>query len=304
MKRLPNKKVIQSLIIVGLSVSLAGQSDQLAISRTEWKNWNQQEILQNAEIHPSHVAANTFGDLIVLDMESFTVATLSSEGMLRLTGGWGVEAERFSYPTDIAVSFGRDIFLCDQATDRILRFDGKLNFISDVDLSEMQPTRVELPSRIAINRLGEIIISAAEQWELYQLSSDSRFISRFGGRSYGEERFGEIVDIAVNSRSEIAVLDRGNKQMTILSRAGSILLTAPLPDEEIVGVESWRSGWLVINSNGKLFYLSSGSRAFSYVLSVQDKMTQIAPITDFTIVDDEIFAANGSIISCRLIIHE
>ncbi len=95
MKRLPNKKVIQSLIIVGLSVSLAGQSEQLAISRTEWKNWNQQEILQNAEIHPSHVAANTFGDLIVLDMESFTVATLSSEGMLRLTGGWGVEAERF-----------------------------------------------------------------------------------------------------------------------------------------------------------------------------------------------------------------
>lgn len=304
MNPLPNKTAIVSIVIAGLSVILAGQPEQPPISRTEWKSWDRQKILNNSFFHPSHITSNPYGDIILLDSETFTIAVISSGGTLRTTGGWGVESERFSYPTDIAVSTGQDIYLCDQASDRILRFDRKLNFISDVDLTELRPTKVEFPSRIAINRLGEMVISEAEQWELYQLSSDSRFISRFGGLSYGEERFGEIADVAVNSRNEIAVLDLGNEQLTILSRAGSILKTAPLPDEEIVAVESWHSGWLIISSNGKLFYWSPDSREFSLVLSIQGEITEIATITDFTIINDRIFAVNRSVVTCRLIIHE
>jgi len=302
--RLPDKSVIVVLLIAGLSAVLSGQSEHLQISRTEWNSWERQEILQEADLHPSGIAANSFSDVVLLDKESYTLAVVDSDGSLRLTGGWGVEEERFTYSTDVAISAGLDIFLCDQASDRILRFDRKLNFITDIDLSKMQPTIVELPSRIAVNRLGEIIISAAEEWELYQLSSDTRFVSHFGGVSYGEERFGEISDLAVNSQSEIAVLDRGNERLTILNRSGSILLTAPLPEKDIVGVKSWRDGWLVISSEGSLLYLSPRFGEFTLLTAIRDDLTEIAPITDFSVIDDRVLAVNGSVLSCRIKIHE
>lgn len=304
MNPLPDRTVIIIFFIAGLSSISAIPPDDLRISKTPWKIWEQEERIEELQLNPSHIAVNSFGDVILLDNDSYNLVVVTAQGEIYLSGGWGLEEERFSYPTDLTISSGLDVFLCDQASDRILRYDRKLNFITDIDLSTLQPTTVELPLHIAVNGLGEMIVSVTEAWELYLLNADKKHITRFGGITYGEDRFGEIADIAVNDRLTIAVVDRGNNLLSLLSRFGTVLQTIPLPEENIIGVESWQEGWLIASMKGSLYYLPHGERDFSLIETSLIHIIDLDPLTDFRIIDNQVLAVNGSVVTCRLIIHE
>ena len=278
-----------SVKIFCLFLILGTQFLNSQIIKTEWIEWEIPQSILEKGISPRFITSNQFHDLYLLDDQNYWLVLIPGDGTQpRIAGGWGDSGELFSLPTDIIASPGLDVFVCDNATHRILRFDRKLNFIADIVLSTKTSNRIEYPYRIARNDLGEIIVASSEEWEINLISNDRLSITRMGDATYGEDRFFEIEDIGVGLNNEIGLIDLGTNTFIVLTRVGQVKDKIPLPDSSFGLVHWWLDRWIIVGRRGDIYVISPTQGIFKEILD-QFPLKEEFFITDCTIIDDVIY---------------
>lgn len=261
------------------------------------------ESLQERAVRPHYIASNQFGDIYILDDENYWLALIPGDGSeTRIAGGWGDHDDLFSAPTDVVASPGLDVFVCDNATHRILRFDRKLNFVTDMQLSELSSGSVEYPFRIARNWLGEILVTSSLTWELSLLSGKGRTVTTVGDATYGGDRFSRIEDVAVGKENEVGVVDGGANTFILISREGRFVRRVALPEGRFVALNRWDDAWLAMTAHGGLHLLSDSENRFKKV-SGKIHLGEEIIIADCTTVEDVVYAVDsvsGIILRARL----
>ncbi|MBC8175740.1 MAG: hypothetical protein H8E82_08855 [Candidatus Marinimicrobia bacterium] len=256
---------------------------------TPWMEYPLPEKLSSKGIIPKILTVNQFGDIYLLDDENYWLVWISKEKpTVRVAGGWGTENEMFNLPTDLHTSTGLDIYLCDNTTHRLLRFDKKLNFIAEMEVSNLSPIPIRYPYQIASNFLGELLIVSSETWEISLLSVDGQFVTPFGDVSYGRNRFNEIEDIAVNPRNDVGIVDIGSGLFYELTRSGLISQNIPLPDSRKFLVQWCDLGWLLMDAVGILYFLNEKENSFVEIPQLSSDVKTLN-VLDFDVVGDILY---------------
>ncbi len=267
--------------------------------------WTQELIWNHAEnqISPSQITVNMFGDIYILDDNNYSIHYFPKNGSeSNESGGWGDEGETFIFATDLAISGGNDVYICDYGSNRIIRFDRKLNYISEFHTDHFDIDPIFFPIKIAINPLGEIVVVSSQQWDVSLISTTGVVLFTTGNIPFANSRFKKISDCSVNPANQIGVIDRGMGQFIILSRNGQIDYRLSLPDDQNYFVHWWRNSWLILSQTGMLWVVKPEFVEFSEILNA-NRLDQTYEFIDFTIHKNSIYAIDqlsGKIYSNQL----
>ena len=267
--------------------------------------WTQELIWNQAEdqISPSQITVNMFGDIYILDDHNYSIHYFPKNGSeSNVSGGWGEEGETFIFATDLAVSGGNDVYICDYGSSRIIRFDRKLNYISDFRTDNLDIDPIFFPIKIAINPLGEIVVVSSQRWDVSLISTMGTVLFTTGNIPFADSRFKKISDCSVNPATQIGVIDGGLGQFIILSRNGQINYRISLPDDQNYFIHWWRNSWLILSQTGILWVVKPEFVEFSEILSA-NRSGQTYEFIDFSIHENSIYSIDqlsGKIYSTQL----
>jgi sugar lactone lactonase YvrE len=111
---------------------------------------------------PTHIAADTSGDLYVTDSMNNRVVRLDQEGRFKnQIGGLGDGPGHFGRPKGVALDTLGHVYVLDALFDNIQIFDPEGQFLLALGGTGPEPGQFWLPNGIAINRQNEIFVADA-----------------------------------------------------------------------------------------------------------------------------------------------
>ena len=141
---------------------------------------------------------------------------------LESIGSYGSEDGQFLWPVQIVTNDAGDIFVSDEATNRITRFNEAGEFVSKWGTEGGGEGQFDGPTGIAFNTDGNLVVVDSKNHRVQQYTADGEYIGGFG--SYGSEP-GQMElpwGVHVDERGDIYVADWGNNRLQIFSGEGEL----------------------------------------------------------------------------------
>ena len=192
------------------------------------------------------------GQLILLDKQNHRLARILNDSLL-VAGGFGSSKYGLFDPVDL-IADHLDIFILDQSTGRISRFDSKLNFIQFFDYSIDYP---KYPTLFSIDSRRNFYFYSPDEDIVYTTQSLSDKISNFSDLSLDVNTASCLKDISINLKDQIAMLFSCNDELFIFNRAGRLQRKFKINIVDPLKVFSINEQWSVINSKGKIQSIDS-----------------------------------------------
>tara|TARA_B100000029_G_scaffold474634_1_gene517173 strand:+ start:4162 stop:4998 length:837 start_codon:yes stop_codon:yes gene_type:complete len=266
----------------------------------DWKIINVNNTNNQKIFTPSKIAIGVFSDIYLMDSEQSLLTRLLPNGTyFRTVGGWGENGELFNSGSDITASYGLDVFLIDSDSHRLLRFDRKLNYITEMDLFSLDHP-IEFPISIEKYPSGEILISSESDAEVKLLAFNGEVISTIGDEKYGSDRFTYVTAIAINDENNIGIIDN-NERFLVFNKSGRIIW-----QREIKGggdfLGTIDSDWIISRKNGDFLIIERFSQKL-----IDQKIPFSKNISDIAIKDNRIYVIEedvGTIWSTLIFLDE
>lgn len=167
--------------------------------------------------------------ILVISKETNELNKIDRNGrILNRIGGFGWSESQFDFPSSI-VSTAIDIYVSDFNNHRIQRFDNKLNFISQLQSSEL--INFEYPISISLSSKGELYILDSKNKKILKVNGFSRLERTFGNYESGRITLMNPTKIKVDFNQIIYVLD--SDRLILFDQYGNYLKTIPLIKDAI-----------------------------------------------------------------------
>jgi sugar lactone lactonase YvrE len=179
---------------------------------------------------PVGVTVDGDGNLYVADRGLAVVRKLSPAG--KQSAVWGAcsdsarpecESNLFISPSGVAADGAGNVYVVDEATDRVTRFsaDGKLLKMWGSEGSG--PGQFEAPQAIAVDRDGNVFVADTSNNRIQFFSPEGALLGQWGAHGTGPEQFDEPAGITVDRDGNVYVADVFNFRVAKLSAAGALL---------------------------------------------------------------------------------
>lgn len=152
-----------------------------------------------------HVGDNASGQILVYDTDLKLKTKFGSRG---------TEEGQFQSITGIAVD-ANSIYVADQQALAVQVFDRRGNFQRGWGTHDMGIENVSLPSGIAVDSKGRIILVDMLRHEIKVFANDGRFLGRFGGKGDQPGQTTFPADVAVDAQDRVYVVARGSGRVTV-----------------------------------------------------------------------------------------
>lgn len=170
--------------------------------------------LQKAQKFGSFQNAASFSHLdggffVILDKGTSEVLKIDYEGnVLKRIGGTGWDDYTFDNPTDLSASMLR-IYITDRNNSRIQVYDYELNFLFSLDSKNLAPAKgaFRYPVSAAASPYGDLYIADSDNKQIIKFNSKWEYVSSFAGNEYGRFAAAAPAKIAVDSKSNVFLLD-------------------------------------------------------------------------------------------------
>ena len=147
------------------------------------------------------------GELILLDKQNHRLARILNDSLL-IAGGFGSSKYSLFDPVDL-IADQLDIFILDQSTGRISRFDSKLNFIQFFDYSINYP---RYPTLFSIDSRRNFYFYSPDEDIVYSTQSLSDKISNFSDLSLDVNTASCQKEKSINLKDKIEMIYRCNQK--------------------------------------------------------------------------------------------
>ena len=233
--------------------------------------------------------AMLFRDAIAIDLDSegngyvvdrgwHRLLKFSPEGILRKEiGGFGDGPEQFDDPHDVDAHLTLNIFVADYNNNRIVRFDGNLNYLSDFRTDFEDDYHFEMPLSVAVSG----------QYDMFVLEDLNKRVIKFDRFNQPQTAFGDATEnlgqllaphqIAIGEDGKVFVSNAAGKGVVVYDYLGNFLEKIVHPDfRQPAGIYCRESQLLVADSEGKQIYFYRDGKRLSGRLDL--KPYQIRPV--------------------------
>ena len=177
---------------------------------------------------PADIAFAKNDTLYVL-LRSDGVATIRIwplEDMAQLTdqlesiGSYGSGDGQFLWPVQIITNDAGEIFVSDEAANRITKFNQAGEFVSKWGIAGDGEGEFDGPTGIAFNPEGNMVVVDSKNHRVQQYTSDGEYIGGFGSHGAGPGQMDLPWGVHVDERGDIYVADWGNNRFQVFSSDG------------------------------------------------------------------------------------
>jgi DNA-binding beta-propeller fold protein YncE len=179
---------------------------------------------------PADIAFSGTGDAYIL-MRSAGAATVRVwplDDMDRLTdeligfGAYGTEDGQLVWPVQIITNSEGDIFISDEATHRISRFDQEHEFVSKWGVEGDSDGQMNGPTGIAFDPNGNLVVVDSKNNRVQRYTADGEYLGGFGSPGVDPGEFDLPWGVHVDELGDIYVADWGNNRFQIFSADGDL----------------------------------------------------------------------------------
>ncbi len=246
-------------------------------------------------IEPAGISINRIGEIFISDRGANTIYKLSGNfDSISSEGGIGAELGGFNRPIGIATDAALNLYIADSGNRRIQILDRNLHFVKSIDSyfdENDQPLSFNQPEDITIDSENSFWI--ADNDRVIRLNPFYELQIELSYSAPGNFRIGRVSSIDVSGSGYVAIGDRGNRQVIVVSIHGNPIseFSAGLPssvawdDHNIIwvadpeagrlsaydlngvllfayseGAGGYRPRWLAFDSSGRLLVLDAGLR--------------------------------------------
>ncbi|HSB57380.1 MAG TPA: HYR domain-containing protein [Nitrosopumilaceae archaeon] len=141
---------------------------------------------------------------------------------------WGSEGLQvtglFSFPQDLALDSGGNVYVTDYGNRRIQKFDNDGNFLHTWGTKGSGNGQFQIPSGIAIGK-DFVYVVDNELNRVQKFDTSGKYITQWGSKGTGSGQFLLPQNIAVDPNSDVYVVDTGNSRIEKFSSDGKFLLS-------------------------------------------------------------------------------
>ncbi|MGI0088357.1 MAG: 6-bladed beta-propeller [Nitrosotalea sp.] len=125
-------------------------------------------------------------------------------------GSPGSKTGQFSFPQGIALDGSGNVYVVENANNRVEKFDSKGNYISTIGSSGSGNGQFSSPTGIAVDKSGNIYVSDIGNYRIEKFDPAGNFVLKFGTAGKGNGQFFSLQGIAVDDSGNIYVSDLTN----------------------------------------------------------------------------------------------
>lgn len=150
-------------------------------------------------------------------------------------GGKGIRSEGFNFPTRIHVPNRQSLYVLDFQNRRLLKLNVNLKVIREINFLTLQGQVPDsevsdlFPSAFCIGPTGELFLFNQDDYKVYKFNIDGRFERAFAGLDFGAGSVTEPCDIAMNSESNVFIMDCEEQEVIVYDLYGMYLYRFPVP---------------------------------------------------------------------------
>ena len=188
-------------------------------------SWGGQGDGEGAFYRPQGMDMAPNGDIYVADTGNHRLQRFDSMG--RFLGAWGQEGRsdgQFLEPFDVAVDSSGVVYVLDSALGWVQRFSPEGRF-----LGKAEDLGVYNPRGIEVGPDGNVYIADTGSNRILKLTPDGRVLAWFGTVGSGPGEMLQPVDVAVDERGVVYVVDNHNQRIEIFDSEGGYLGEWTLP---------------------------------------------------------------------------
>src|SRR5574338_360536 len=141
---------------------------------------------------------------------------------------WGSEGLQvtglFSFPQDLALDSGGNVYVTDYGNRRIQKFDNDGNFLHTWGTKGSGNGQFQVPSGIAIGK-DFVYVVDNELNRVQKFDTSGKYITQWGSKGTGSGQFLLPQNIAVDPNGDVYVVDTGNSRIEKFSSDGKFLLS-------------------------------------------------------------------------------
>ena len=149
----------------------------------------------------------------VEDMEQLT-------DELKSIGSYGTGDGQFIWPVQVITNDHGDIFVSDEATNRITKFNEAGEFVSKWGTEGDGSGQFEGPTGIAFDTEGNLVVVDSKNHRVQQYTPDGEYIGGFGSYGSGPGQMELPWGVHVDECGDIYVADWGNNRFQVFSSRG------------------------------------------------------------------------------------
>ncbi|MDP2638086.1 MAG: 6-bladed beta-propeller [Candidatus Levybacteria bacterium] len=173
------------------------------------------------------IAVDLSNNVYVTDVNitNFRIQKFDSSGTFLLK--WGTSGSgngQFSWPKDIAIYLGNDIYVSDSGNRRIQKFNSSNAFILKWGTSGSGNGQFNAPIGIAVDSSNDVYVVDTGNNRIQKFDSSGAFIAQWGSLGSGNGQFNTPYDIAVDSSNNLYVVDRNNNRIQKFYSSGTYMV--------------------------------------------------------------------------------
>ncbi len=176
-------------------------------------------------------------------------------------GSAGAGNGQFSHPADVAIDAAGNLWVADQANNRLQEFNSKGEFIKTLGAKGSGSGQFSAPKSIAFTASGGFWVADSANNRLEQFNAAGEFVKAVGGPGSGNGQFNGPEGIAIDAKGNIWVSDTYNLRIQELNSAGEFIKVvnpSGLGAIEPTGIDAGPGGnvWVADWSHNRVVELS------------------------------------------------
>ena len=169
------------LVIAFLFIPLAQVVSADSSSPTILHKWGVTGVDKGNFSHPGSVAADSMGNVYVVDTDNFRIQKFNTKGeFIIMWGSHGTGDGQFVTPNGIAVDSKGDIYVADTYNHRIQKFTSKGKFIAKWGTNGDGNGQFLHPMGLTVDSKGNIYVADASNSRIQKFDTKGKFITKWG----------------------------------------------------------------------------------------------------------------------------
>jgi DNA-binding beta-propeller fold protein YncE len=218
---------------------------------------------------PSGVDVDSDGNVYVADKRNHRIQQfdargefLTQWGNFDTTGSSDPEFERFLILKDLAVDAYRNVYVLDNKTNTIQKFDSTGHFLikwgGPSDDSNPENGKFNKPVGVAVDADGMVYVTDMDNHRVQKFTSDGEFVLTWGIQGSGDGEFNQPHGITVDFHGLVYVADRNNNRIQIFEPDGTFIKRFGFDPVLIYPVA------VAVDRHGFIYVLDCGHRVLKF----------------------------------------
>ena len=179
-------------------------------------------------------------------------------------GTGGHDDGEFWWPSAIAIDSQDQVYVADEALQRISIFDKDGKFLSKWGIKGSEPGQLEYPSNLAFDSDDNLWLTDSGNHRVQKFTKDGQFISGWGQRGSGSGQFEGPWGLALADNGDVYISDWGNNRIQRYSNDGALIKEfTGLAGEDAIH----RPAGLTVDAEGNIYVADWGNERVKVLAS-------------------------------------